>query len=181
LEVKLTAYNKEDKISSNPWGDRILACKQGDKAITYMREDKIMTNLWEDEIPAYKRRDKFQANQWEDKIPAYKREDEIMTTRWEDKIVTNQREDLALPNIWGGQTDMPTSGGTRPSHLRKPYPSMLLRTMFPRTTSLLTRVTHQMMWTVTTHTLMRGVFPGLQRRGMPKSHGTERNYLREQL
>ena len=166
------------------WRGKILACKQGDKVITNQWEDKIMTNLWEDEIIAYKRRDKFQANQWEDKTPAYKREDEIMTTRWEDKMVTNQREDLALPNTWGGQTDMPTSGGTRPSHLRKPYPSMLPRTMFPRTTSLLTRVTHQMMWTVTTHTLIRGVFPRLQKRGTFRSHWIKkcpRKYLRQKI
>jgi hypothetical protein len=172
---KILAYKRGDEINTSTWRDRILACKQGDKVTTYMREDKIMTNLWEDEIPAYKRRDKFQANQWEDKTLAYKREDESMTTRWEDKMVTNQREDLALPNTWGGQTDIPTSGGTRPrpSHLRKPHPSMLPRTMFPRTTSLLTRVTHQMMWTVTTHTLMRGVFPRLQRRGTLKNHWIE--------
>ena len=58
---------------------------------------------------------------------------------------------------------------------QKPYLSMLPRRMLPRmmflrTTSMLTRLVCQMMWTVTTHTLMRGVFPRLQRRGTFKSH-----------
>ena len=92
-----------------------------------------------------------------------------MATRWENEIVTTMwRKNMAN---------------------QKPYLETLPKTMLPwtmflGTTSLLTRVMHQMMWTVTTHTLMRGVFPRLQRRGMPISHWIERcprNCLREQL
>ena len=55
-------------------------------------------------------------------------EDEIVTNVWRNKIMTDQ----------------------------KPYLSMLLRTMILGTTSLLTSMMYQMMWTVTRHTLMRG-------------------------
>ena len=140
--------------------DKILATRWGDRILTYKQGDKVIT---------YMRGDEIMANQWEDKILAYKREVDIMATRWEDEIViTMWRKNMAN---------------------QKSYPSMLPKTMLPRTmflgtTSLLTRVTYQMTWTVTTHTLMRGVFLRLQRRGMPISHWTEkcpRNYLREQL
>ena len=119
-----------------------------------------MANQWRDKIEAYKRGDKITTNMWRDKIEAHKREDEILVNQWEDKILSCKKEDVTLTN------------------------NMLPKTMLPRTMLLLTRVTYKLMWTVTTHTLMRGVFPRLQRRGMPKSHWTERcprNYLREQL
>jgi hypothetical protein len=51
---------------------------------------------------------------------------------------------------------------------------MLQRMMTLWTTLLLTRMMYQMMWTVTTHTLMRGMFPRLQRRGMFRSHKMRR-------
>jgi hypothetical protein len=112
----------------------------------------IMAYQWGEETLDHKKGDKFLANQWED---------EILATGWEDKFISNQWKDKTLANRWEDEI-MATRGRIRSLHIP--------RTMFLGTTSMLRRLMYQMMWTVTTHTLMRGTFPKLQRRGMSKSH-----------
>ena len=82
-----------------------------------------------------------------------------MATRWENEIVTTMwRKNMA----------------NQKPYLERLPKTMLPRTMFLGTTSLLTRMRYQITWTVTTHTLMRGVFPRLQRRGTFRNHWIEK-------